>query len=153
MKQLIILVTLSVIITILVVKVHNDRLEQIPRCNTTSVKFETYTKDSEKVDYLIKYQGEDLYYVGSAINMFLKQETFKKGIFDILKQDGYAKAIKDSLTKRIKPIDSTFDVIILHLDYTLSPEIDSLWMDYINSKIEANKALEMAEYVKILCGE
>ena len=150
MKQLIILVTLSTIISILVIKVHNDRLEQIPRCNKTTVRFETHTKDLEKVDYLVMYQGEDLYYVGSAINMFLKQETFKKGIFDILKHDDYAKAIRDSLTKRIKPIDSTFDVIILHLNYTLSPEVDSLWMDYINSKIEANKALEMAEYVKIL---
>ena len=126
--------------------------EPIETVQTRTVSAETITKDLAMIDFSVMYEGNFPEYSDPAIKSIVRQIVLKKNVLEILKQNSL-EFIEDTLECKITPIDSAFNVILIQTKYYLRPEVQELWDEYVNARIEAYKAEEKARNLKILYGE
>lgn len=147
---LLVMVSAALILIIVIVNVENEK--PIEKVRSKIVNVETVTKDLTMMDFTVMYEGSFPGYSESAIKSIVKQMVLKKNVLEILKHNSL-EFIKDTLECKITPIDSAFNVILINTKYYLRPEVQELWDEYVNAKIEAVKAEERARNLKILYGE
>ena len=104
------------------------------------------------IDFNVMYEGSLPEYSDHAVKSIVKQIILKKNVLEILKHNSL-EFIEDTLECKITPIDSTFNVILIGTKYYLRPEVQELWDEYINAKIEKAKAIEKARNLEILYEE
>ena len=126
--------------------------EPTKKVQTRTVLAETITKDLAMIDFNVMYEGSLPEYPDYAIKSIVRQMIFKKNVLEILKHNSL-EFIEDTLEYIITPIDSTFEVLSIETKYYLRPEVQELWDEYVNARIEAYKAEEKARNLKILYGE
>ena len=126
--------------------------EPIEKVQTRTVLAETITKDLAMIDFSVTYEGNFPEYSEYAIKSIIRQILFEKNVLEILKQNSL-QFIEDTLEYKITPIDSAFEVLSIETKYYLRPEVQELWDEYVNARIEAYKAEERAKNLEILYGE
>ena len=87
-----------------------------------------------------------------ATKSIVRQMIFKKNVLEILKQNSL-QFIEDTLECKITPVDSAFNVLLIETKYYLRPEVQELWDEYVNARIEAYKVEKRAKNLEILYGE
>lgn len=143
------LILIALISIILVVKSHVK--ESIEEPKTAFVG--TVTKDLSIINFNVTYKGNcPEYYSDYAIKCIVAQTILKKNVFELLKQNSL-EFLEDTLEYEITPIDPTFKVLSIETEYYLRREIQELWDEYVNTKIEAAKIEEKAKNLEILYGE
>lgn len=126
--------------------------EPIREVQTKIVRVETITKDMTMMDFKVMYEGSFPEYSEYAVKSIVRQVVLNKNVLEILKHNSL-EFLEDSLECNITPIDTAFNVILIETNYYLRPEVQELWDEYVNAKIEAIKAEEKARNLKILYGE
>ena len=156
MKQSLKILLLGLILAALLLStfiiVNVESKEPVEKIQTRTVSAETITKDLAMIDFSITYEGNFPEYSEHAVKSIVRQMLFEKNILEILKQNSL-QFIKDTLECKIIPIDSAFNVLSIETKYHLRPEVQELWDEYVNARIEAAKAEEKARNLKILYGE
>lgn len=155
MKQVLnvlLLVMISAALILIIVIANVDGEEPIKKVQTRTVLAETITKDLAMIDFSVTYEGNFPEYSEYAVKSIVRQMLFEKNILEILKQNSL-EFIEDTLECKITPIDSAFNVLSIETKYYLRPEVQELWDEYVNARIEAYKAEEKARNLKILYGE
>lgn len=155
MKQILNVLVLGLISSVLIsitIIVSLQNKEPIERVQTRTVLAETITKDLAMIDFSVTYEGNFPEYSEYAVKSIVRQMLFEKNILEILKQNSL-EFIEDTLECKITPVDSAFEVLSIETKYHLRPEVQELWDEYVNAKIEAAKALEKAKNLEILYGE
>lgn len=147
---LLVMVSAALILIIVIANVENEK--PIEKVRSKIVNVETVTNDLTMMDFTVMYEGSFPGYSEPAIKSIVKQMVLKKNVLEILKHNSL-EFIKDTLECKITPIDSAFNVILINTKYYLRPEVQELWDEYVNAKIEAVKAEERARNLKILYGE
>ena len=126
--------------------------EPIEKVQTRTVLAETITKDLAMIDFSVMYEGIFPEYSDYAVKSIVRQVVSKKNVLEILKQNSL-QFIEDTLECKITPIDSAFNVLSIETKYYLRPEVQELWDEYVNARIEAYKAEERAKNLEILYGK
>ena len=145
------LISSALVLIIIIANVENEKpIEKSFKSKIVHV--ETVTKDLTMMDFTVMYEGSFPEYSEHAIKSIVKQIVLKKNVLEILKHNSL-EFIKDTLECKITPIDTAFNVILVNTRYYLRPEVQELWDEYVNAKIEAAKAEEKARNLKILYGE
>lgn len=156
MKKILIMLSLSLVtglpLIALIVKCSEDKKESLEIAQTKTVLAETITKDLAMIDFYVMYKGSFPEYSDYAIKSIVRQIMFKKNVLEVLKQNN-VEFIEDTLEYIITPIDSSFRVLSIETKYYLRPEVQELWDEYVNARIEAYKVEEKARNLKILYGE
>lgn len=155
MKQVLnvlLLVMISAALILIIVIANVESEEPIKKVQTRTVLAETITKDLAMIDFSVTYEGNFPEYSEYAVKSIVRQMLFEKNILEILKQNSL-EFIEDTLECKITPIDSAFNVLSIETKYYLRPEVQELWDEYVNARIEAYKAEEKARNLKILYGE
>ena len=155
MKQVLnvlLLVMISAALILTIIMANRESEEPIKEVQTRTVLVETITKDLAMIDFSVMYEGSLPEYPDYAIKSIVRQMIFKKNVLEILKHNSL-EFIEDTLECKITPIDSTFNVILIQTKYYLRPEVQELWDEYVNARIESYKAEEKARNLKILYGE
>ena len=147
---LLVMISAALILTIVMANIESE--EPIKEVQTRTVLAETITKDLAMIDFSVTYEGNFPEYSEYAIKSIVRQMIFKKNVLEILKQNSL-QFIEDTLECKITPIDTAFNVILIQTKYYLRPEVQELWDEYVNARIEAYKAEEKARNLKILYGE
>ena len=129
-----------------------ENKEPIEKVQTRTVLAETITKDLAMIDFSVMYEGIFPEYSDYAVKSIVRQVVSKKNVLEILKQNSL-EFIEDTLECKITPIDSAFKVLSIETKYYLRPEVQELWDEYVNARIEAYKAEEKVRNLKILYGE
>jgi hypothetical protein len=151
MKKLLITLVLVLFSTTLIVQ-YLENKEPIEKVQTRTVLVETITKDLTMMDFSVMYEGNFPEYSENAVKSIVRQIVFKKNVLEILKHNSL-EFLEDTLEYKIIPIDSAFNVLSIETKYYLRPEVQELWDEYVNAKIEAAKAEEKAKNLEILYGE
>lgn len=146
------LVSATLLLSIVIIVDLEDKKEPIEKAQTRTVFAETITKDLAMIDFSVMYEGNFPEYSDYAVKSIVRQIVLKKNVLEILKHNSL-EFIEDTLEYKIIPIDSTFNVLSIETKYYLRPEVQELWDEYINAKIEAYKVEEKARNLKILYGE
>ena len=141
----------SVLISITII-VSLQNKEPVEEIQTRTVLAETITKDLAMIDFSVTYEGNFPEYSEYAVKSIIRQMLFEKNVLEILKQNSL-QFIEDTLECKITPVDSAFNVLSIETKYYLRPEVQELWDEYVNARIEAYKAEEKARNLKILYGE
>ena len=136
----------------IIVVLNLENKEPIEKVQTRTVLAETVTKDLAMIDFNVMYKGIFPEYSDYAVKSIVRQIVLKKNVLEILKQNSL-EFIEDTLECKITPIDSAFNVLSIETKYYLRPEVQELWDEYVNARIEAYKAEEKARNLKILYGE
>lgn len=152
MKKILILLSVVFLSNILIKCVENRNEEPIEKVQTRTVLAETITKDLAMIDFSVMYEGGFPEYSDHAVKSIVKQIVLKKNVLEILKNNSL-EFIEDTLECKITPIDSAFNVILINTKYYLRPEVQELWDEYINARIETAKAEERARNLEILYGK
>ena len=147
---LLVMISAALILTIVMANIESE--EPIKEVQTRTVLVETITKDLAMIDFSVMYEGSLPEYPDYAIKSIVRQMIFKKNVLEILKQNSL-QFIEDTLECKITPVDSAFEVLSIETKYYLRPEVQELWDEYVNARIEAYKAEEKARNLKILYGE
>ena len=155
MKQILNVLVLGLISSVLIsitIIVSLQNKEPVEKVQTRTVLAETITKDLAMIDFSVTYEGNFPEYSEYAVKSIIRQMLFEKNILEVLKQNSL-QFIEDTLECKITPVDSAFEVLSIETKYYLRPEIQELWDEYVNARIEAYKAEEKARNLKILYGE
>ena len=155
MKQVLnvlLLVMISAALILTIVMANRESEESIKEVQTRTVLAETITKDLAMIDFSVMYEGNFPEYSEYAVKSIVRQIVLKKNVLEILKQNSL-QFIEDTLECKITPVDSAFEVLSIETKYYLRPEVQELWDEYVNARIEAYKAEEKARNLKILYGE
>lgn len=152
MLNVLLLVMISAALIFIIVIANVESEEPIKKVQTRTVLAETITKDLAMIDFSVTYEGNFPEYSEYAVKSIVRQMLFEKNVLEILKQNSL-QFIEDSLECKITPVDSTFNVLSIETKYYLRPEVQELWDEYVNARIEAYKAEEKARNLKILYGE
>ena len=147
---LLVMISAALILTIVMANIESE--EPIKKVQTRTVLAETITKDLTMIDFSVMYEGNFPEYSEYAVKSIVRQMLFEKNVLEILKQNSL-QFIEDTLECKITPIDSTFNVILIQTKYYLRPEVQELWDEYVNARIETYKAEEKVRNLKILYGE
>ena len=142
---------LTALISIFII-VNLEDEEPVEKIQTRTVLAETITKDLAMINFSVMYEGNFPEYSEDAIKSIVRQIVFKKNVLEILKHNSL-EFIEDTLECKITPVDSAFNVLSIETKYHLRPEVQELWDEYVNARIEAAKAEEKARNLKILYGE
>ena len=145
------LISATAVFSIIVIANLEDE-EPIKEVQTRTVLAETITKDLAMIDFSVTYEGNFPEYSEYAVKSIVRQMLFEKNVLEILKQNSL-QFIEDTLECKITPIDSAFNVLSIETKYYLRPEVQELWDEYVNARIEAYKAEERAKNLEILYGE
>ena len=145
------LISATAVFSIIVIANLEDK-EPIEKVQTRTVLAETITKDLAMIDFNVMYEGSLPEYPDYAIKSIVRQIVFKKNVLEILKHNSL-EFIEDTLEYIITPIDSAFNILSIQTKYYLRPEVQELWDEYVNARIEAYKAEERAKNLEILYGE
>ena len=129
-----------------------ENKEPTKKVQTRTVLAETITKDLAMIDFSVTYEGNFPEYSEYAVKSIVRQMLFEKNVLEILKQNSL-QFIEDTLECKITPIDSAFEVLSIETKYYLRPEVQELWDEYMDTKIEEAKAKEKARNLEILYGE
>ena len=151
MKNLLIALVAGLFSTALIVKCLENK-EPVEKTQTKTVLAETITKDLTMIDFYVMYEGIFPEYSDYAVKSIVRQVVSKKNVLEILKHNSL-EFIEDTLEYIITPIDSAFEILSVQTKYYLRPEVQELWDEYVNARIEAYKAEEKARNLKILYGE
>ena len=156
MKQVLKIILLGLISAIFILGLfifaNLENKEPIEKVQTRTVLAETITKDLAMMDFSVMYEGIFPEYSDYAVKSIVRQVVSKKNVLEILKQNSL-EFIEDTLEYKITPIDSAFNVLSIETKYYLRPEVQELWNEYVNARIEAYKAEERAKNLEILYGE
>ena len=147
---LLVMISAALILTIVMANIESE--EPIKEVQTRTVLAETITKDLAMIDFSVMYEGNFPEYSEYAVKSIVRQIVLKKNVLEILKQNSL-QFIEDTLECKITPVDSAFEVLSIETKYYLRPEVQELWDEYVNARIEAYKAEEKARNLKILYGE
>ena len=147
---LIVMVSAALFSIVVIANVENEK--PIEKIQTRTVCVETITKDLTMMDFNVMYEGYFPEYSEYAVKSIVRQMILKKNVLEILKHNSL-EFLEDTLEYNITPVDSAFNVILINTKYYLRPEVQELWDEYVNAKIEAIKAEERARNLKILYGE
>ena len=147
---LLVMISAALILTIVMANIESE--EPTKKVQTRTVLAETITKDLAMIDFSVMYEGNFPEYSEYAVKSIVRQMLFEKNVLEILKQNSL-QFIEDTLECKITPVDSAFNVILIQTKYYLRPEVQELWDEYVNARIEAYKAEEKARNLKILYGE
>lgn len=152
LNSLLLVMILAIFIFGLFIFVNLEDKEPIEKVQTRTVLAETITKDLAMIDFSVTYEGNFPEYSEYAVKSIVRQMLFEKNVLEILKQNSL-QFIEDTLECKITPVDSAFEVLSIETKYYLRPEVQELWDEYVNARIEAYKAEERAKNLEILYGE